>query len=108
MLVHTVKDIQFFRQVLSSDGFTLDTTDFADILDDDEDVDFDKSKLLSNKEMLKYLNVDESDNCNSDNVEEQVVNFVGISFDDLKPRMHSIFGDGKVRIFLFNYLLLQL
>lgn len=86
--------------MLNSEGFTLDTTDFADILDDDEQVDYEKSKLISNQEMLKFLNLEEDDNDENKVEEEQVASFLGISFAELKPRMESIFGDGKVQFFL--------
>lgn len=95
----------FFSQVLNSDGFTLDTTDFADLLDDDEEVDYEKSKIISNQEMLKYLN-SEIEEGNNENEEEHVVSFVGILFEELKPRMHSIFGNGKVKKF-FTWIKIQ-
>lgn len=87
---------------MNKDGFTLDTGIFADILDDcdsEEDVEYERCKLLSNQEMLKYLYLEDSENENRDNKEEHTVNSVVTSFSELKPKMHNIYEDGKVRTF---------
>lgn len=88
----------YFRQILNSNGFTLDTTDFPDIFgEDEEELDYAKSVQLNNQEMLKLLNLEDADD-NKENNEDDNVPFIGISFENIKPKMHSVYGDGEVSI----------
>lgn len=83
-----------FSQVLNSNGFTLDTTDFIDLLEDDDDLDYSKTVKLNNEEMLRLLNLEDG---NDDiNKEPENASFIGIAFDALKPKMKSVYGDGEV------------
>ncbi|KAJ8668966.1 hypothetical protein QAD02_000225 [Eretmocerus hayati] len=82
------------EQLLNTEGFTLDTTDFVDLLDDDDDTNYAKNVQLSNEEMMRLLNL-EDDVANAGN-EEAEMPFVGISFDTIRPKMESIYGDGQV------------
>ena len=94
--------IFLFRQILNNAGFTLDTSDFPDLLDDDEEVDYSKNIQLSNEEMLRLLNLEEEDD-NDDKIENDSTPFIGIAFDMLRPKMESIYENGEVDISIHMY-----
>ncbi|XP_014204130.1 inactive peptidyl-prolyl cis-trans isomerase FKBP6 [Copidosoma floridanum] len=82
-------------QILNSDGFTLDTGDFADLIDEEDDFDFKKTTQLSNEEILKFLSL-QDDSDEKEVNENEHIPFVGIAFDTLKPKMKSIYGNGEI------------
>ncbi|XP_058801279.1 inactive peptidyl-prolyl cis-trans isomerase FKBP6 isoform X2 [Phymastichus coffea] len=83
------------NQILNSDGFTLDTSDFPDLLDEDEQYNHKKTVELSNQEIQRLLNL-EDENDSEENVTAENTPFIGIGFDTLKPKMFSIFGNREV------------
>ncbi|XP_014234164.1 inactive peptidyl-prolyl cis-trans isomerase FKBP6 [Trichogramma pretiosum] len=86
----TIKDI------LADDGFTLDTSEFTDFLEETEELDHAKSVSLSNEEMMRYLENLEHDNDDKINPENGSIPFVGVPFDTLKSKMTSIYENGKI------------
>ncbi|KAJ8668969.1 hypothetical protein QAD02_000228 [Eretmocerus hayati] len=81
-------------KILSGKGYILDSPDFAIAGEDDATTDYANSVNFSEEEMLKHLNENAQDG-NDDN-EEFEANFVGMSFDDIRPKMHCIYGNEQV------------
>jgi hypothetical protein len=73
----------------------LDTSDFIDELNDDED-NYSKNVQLNHEEMLKLLNIKDEQNNEKENENNDEIPFIGISFDSLKPKMTNIYKNGEV------------
>lgn len=63
----------------------------TEFMDDDESCDNEKATKMSNLEMFNLLNP----NVNGNQVDFEM-EFEALSFEDLKPKMHSIYEDNLV------------
>lgn len=88
-------------ELLRKPNMVLETTDdFEEGEEDTEAFGFSRNRNFSSEEMLKYLNIDDSDDEDNDNHDEEAdavkIAPWGTSFEKLKLTMTDISGDGKV------------